>query len=183
VPRVEQGGRTALLEAAVTVIADDGLRGLTYRAVGARAGVAHSLVRHHFGTREALIAEALSFGVELALAESSVLPGVDSVDELAEGLVESVIEHAAIHAFQYELVLESRRRSDLTPIVERYYARYQEAITEQLRRLGIDDAALADVVWLALDALVFRLLVLGDRDAASRTISTLRGLLAARVAS
>ncbi|WP_416979825.1 TetR family transcriptional regulator [Streptomyces sp. T028] len=42
-------GRDALLIAAVRVVARDGLRKLTYRAVAAEAGVTHGLVAHHFG--------------------------------------------------------------------------------------------------------------------------------------
>ncbi len=52
-------GRSALLAAAVHVGATRGLRHLTYRSVAAEAGVAPGLVAHHFGTRDALIEEAL----------------------------------------------------------------------------------------------------------------------------
>src|SRR5215216_8163389 len=51
--------REALLSAAMRVLDRDGMRGLTYRSVAREAGVSHGLVRHHFGSRDALIQEAV----------------------------------------------------------------------------------------------------------------------------
>ena len=47
-----------LLDAAIQIAGREGLSAVTYRAVAARAGVTHGLVRHHFGTREQLLNEA-----------------------------------------------------------------------------------------------------------------------------
>ncbi len=69
-------GRLALLQATITVVARGGLRALTYRAVAAEAGVSHSLVRHHFGTRDQLIAEALDHAVTESLRASSMFEDV-----------------------------------------------------------------------------------------------------------
>jgi AcrR family transcriptional regulator len=56
-------GREALLKAVVAVMARSGLRNVTYRAVAAEAGVTHGLVRHHFGSRDALIEQALHYSI------------------------------------------------------------------------------------------------------------------------
>ena len=170
-------GRAALLRAAVTVVAEGGLRALTYRRVAEEAGVAHSLVRHHFGSRDALIGEALRFTVDASLQESNFSPGAQTVDEFAAGLVEAVTHDEGLQAFQYELVLESRRRPELREHVERYYDAYRAATEQQLERFGIHDPGLAEVAWLALDSLVFRQLVLGDVDASTRAVDTLRRVL------
>jgi AcrR family transcriptional regulator len=50
--------RLELLEAAQRVIRREGFAHLTLRDVAAEVGVAHSLVRHYFGTRDELLAEA-----------------------------------------------------------------------------------------------------------------------------
>lgn len=68
-------GREALLKAAVRVVARGGLRSLTYRAVAEEAGVAHSLVVHHFGSRAALIEEALAHTVQTSMSHSILEPG------------------------------------------------------------------------------------------------------------
>lgn len=57
-------GRQALIEATITVVARAGLRNLTYRAVAKEAGVAHGLVAHHFGSRQALIEAALQHALD-----------------------------------------------------------------------------------------------------------------------
>lgn len=55
----EADGRTALLDAACHYIATKGLRGLRVEEVAAEAGVATSLIYHHFGDRATLLRAAL----------------------------------------------------------------------------------------------------------------------------
>ncbi|MER7519610.1 TetR family transcriptional regulator [Streptomyces sp. NPDC126499] len=59
----------ALLDAAVTVIAEDGLRGLTHRAVDARADVPPGSASYYFRTRQALLAAVVGFIAEQEVAE------------------------------------------------------------------------------------------------------------------
>lgn len=47
--------RTALIEAAITLIADRGLAGVTLSDVGARAGYSRGLAVYHFGSKTGLI--------------------------------------------------------------------------------------------------------------------------------
>lgn len=175
--RPDPGGRTALLEAAISITADRGLRGLTYRAVSERAGVSHGLVRHHFGSREALIAETLSFGVERAITDTGVVPPAASPSEFADDMVELVLQYAELHAFQYEIALEARRRPELLPLVTQQVRGFRNAIAAQLRTFGITDQAVAAPIWAALDGITFRLIVDGDRDNAEATLEGLRAHL------
>lgn len=153
-------GRLALLRATITVVARGGLRALTYRAVASEAGVSHGLVRHHFGTRDQLIAAALDHAVTESLRASSMLDAATDAGHFAAGVELLARDDSDMQAFQYELLLESRRRPELLPHAERYYAEYRAAHAAALRRIGVDDEALIDVIWFALDGLVFRLVVL-----------------------
>ncbi|MFJ8648893.1 TetR/AcrR family transcriptional regulator [Streptomyces sp. NPDC093546] len=63
-PRVQ-----ALLTAAVEVIADEGLRGLTHRAVDGRAGVPAGSTSYYFRTRQALLAAVVAFIAEQEVAD------------------------------------------------------------------------------------------------------------------
>lgn len=155
----DYSGRTALLDATITVVAQGGLRSLTYRAVAAAAGVSHGLVRYHFGTRDQLIEEALDYSISESLSASNMHAQVLSPSEFAEGVETLASSHGDIHAFQYELLLESRRRPDLAPHVERYYTQYRQAIARQLTSLGVTDHAMADAIWFMLDGIVFKQLV------------------------
>lgn len=163
VSETSPSGRQALLRATITVVAQGGLRALTYRAVAAEAGVSHGLVRHHFGTRDQLIAEALDYAVTESLRATSMFDDVTDAAGFAAG-IESLAERTGdVQAFQYELLLETRRRPELRVHAERYYAAYREANAAALRRIGVTDGDLIDAIWFALDGLVFRQVVLpGD---------------------
>ena len=106
----ENTGRAALLSATITVVALGGLRSLTYRAIAAAAGVSHGLVRYHFGTRDQLISEALDYSIDQSLSASNMHARVLSASEFAEGVETLATTQGDIHAFQYELLLEARRR-------------------------------------------------------------------------
>lgn len=171
-------GREALLRAAIRVVSEAGLRKLTYRAVAQEAGVTHGLVVHHFGTRDALVAEALQYSLDLSLDNSHLGSGMRSFSDLADGLATLVADDPDLQAFQYELILESRRRPELRPVVEQLYAGYRAAAAEALGSLGITDETLVRMVFATLDGLVFQQLALGDADATRRCVSTLKDLLA-----
>lgn len=173
-PVSEPVGKEALLRATIVVVARGGLRALTYRAVAAEAGLSHGLVRHHFGTRDQLIAQAMEFAIDESLRGSNMLRADLSTAEFAAGIESLAEREGDIQAFQYELLLEARRRPELQPHAERHYRAYREAIFGQLARLGVTDSAFAEVVWFALDAIVFTQLVLpGDVTQALQRLRTL----------
>lgn len=155
-------GRLALLQATITVVARGGLRALTYRAVAAEAGVSHGLVRHHFGTRDQLIAEALDHAVTESLRASSMFEDVTDAAGFAAGIDTLAQQDGDAQAFQYELLLESRRRPELRVHAQRYYDAYRDANAAALRRIGVHDEQLIDAIWFALDGLVFRQVVLPE---------------------
>ncbi|QIM15399.1 TetR/AcrR family transcriptional regulator [Leucobacter insecticola] len=168
-------GRTALLRATVVVVANGGLRALTYRAVAAEAGVSHGLVRHHFGTRDQLIAEAMDLAIDESLRESNMLESGVTAADFAAGIETLAERESSIQSFQYELLLEARRRPELQPFAERHYQAYLSAISRQLSRLGVEDPGLAELIWFALDAIVFKQLVFpGD---VTRVLQRLRALI------
>lgn len=171
-------GRTALLAAAVRVGAKRGLRHLTYRSVAAEAGVAHGLVAHHFGTRDALLEEALQFSLETGVASLSSAPGSGDVDALFVGVTAWFEQDTDNTVFQYELILESRRRPELRPHVARLYAAYRDALRRELAACGVpDDPDLVHLVFGALDGLVYQQVCLGETPATEGALDRLRGLL------
>ena len=170
----DAAGRRALLRATIVVVAGGGLRALTYRAVATEAGVSHGLVRHHFGTRDQLIAEAMEFAIGESLAGSNMVEAVTSVDDFAAGIDSLAERESEIQSFQYELLLEARRRPELHELATRHYTAYRDAIMAQLARLGVHDASLADLIWFTLDGIVFKQLVApGDAAPALRRVREL----------
>jgi TetR/AcrR family transcriptional regulator, regulator of biofilm formation and stress response len=172
-------GREALLAATVHVVAREGLRGLTYRAVAEEAGVANTLVAHHFGTRDALLQAALEWAAEQSIGISLLEPATGRLEDFAAGLAELVAGDADMQAFQYELALEARRRPELLPAVERMYAGYVEATRRELMRLGLDEPSddLARAVFALLDGIVLQETLFGARAGTEAVVERLRELL------
>jgi AcrR family transcriptional regulator len=171
-------GRRALLEAVVRVAARKGFDGLTYRAVAAEAGVTHGLVHYHFGTREAMVAEALRWAVQEAIAGAQVLSQGDGVDGFAAGLAELVRDQRDAQAFQHEVKLAAGRLDDLRPDVERLYDDYFAAVTRTLEEAGIEPTrARVRLFFAALQGLVGQQLFFGDPAATGEAVEELRSLL------
>lgn len=175
-------GRAALLQAAVRVMDRDGMRGLTYRSVAQEAGVSHGLVRHHFGSRDTLIHEAVLDLAERSLESTHLGSDIGRLGDLGAGTAKMLTEPENLPSVDYELILEARRRPELAPAVHALYDRYLEATRHDLARLGLEgDEALARLVFAALDGLVLQLLVYGRADDADAAVAKLQELLADRV--
>jgi AcrR family transcriptional regulator len=177
-PRHGQG-REALLAATVHVVAREGLRGLTYRAVADEAGVANTLVAHHFGTRDALLQAALEWAAEQSIGISLLEPATGRLEDFAAGLAELVADDAGMQAFQYELSLEARRRPELLPAVQRMYGAYIQATRRELMRMGLDEPSddLARAVFALLDGIVLQQTLFGEPAATDAVVRRLRDLL------
>ncbi|MCA4131754.1 TetR/AcrR family transcriptional regulator [Arthrobacter sp. M4] len=152
-------GREALLAATVHVVAAKGLRGATFRAVAEQAGVNNSLVAHHFGTRDALIEAALEWSVKRSIGLSQLEELPDTEEEFCQSILALIADNPDLQVFQYEMILESRRRPELAGAVRRLYASYVAALSEGLRRIGFDGQnGAAEAAFAALDGLVLQLL-------------------------
>ena len=155
-------GRIALLEAAIRVGARQGLRGLTLRSVAADAGVSHGLVRHHFGSREQLVDEALEHAARISVSTGDLEPGTGEPDDFSRALEEIVAERPDVQAFQYEMAMEARRRPELLATNHAIYEQYHLATQRELVRMGLaDDPALAHAVFAMLDGLVLQKVLFG----------------------
>ena len=170
-------GRQALLEATIRIVATQGLRGLTYRAVAAEAGVTHGSVRYHFGDRATLIEEALVYCVERSIEGTELTSDLPGFDGFARGLVSLVVADPDAQAFQYELMLEARRRPELRDTVRRVNESYRVATHQELARHGLDDPDLTDLVCAALDGLVFQQTAFADTTRTEHAVKVLRKLL------
>jgi AcrR family transcriptional regulator len=172
-------GREALLNAAVRVVARGGLRRLTYRAVAEEAGTTHGLVVHHFGSRDALIEEAVAHAIRTSLDTSALEPGTGRIEDFSVGVSEMVTADPDIQSFQYELLLEARRRPELLPHLRALYDQYFDATGRELSRMLPDAAGqpLTRLVFAALDGLVLHQLVFGGPEITDAAVEELRSLL------
>lgn len=161
--------RDALVRAAIEIVAEKGLQGLTHRSVAARAGVNHALVGQHFGSMDGLVAAATEVAVERSIRETGLAGTADFDEGFADLMLASLATDPEIEMFQAQMVLEAPRRPEIRALVERLYANYITAIEERLRARGIDTSdgshrELARVVFAALNGLVLQFLAVGSRE-------------------
>jgi AcrR family transcriptional regulator len=175
-------GRQALLDAVTAIVAQRGLRGLTYRAVAEEAGLSYGLVSHHFGSRDALISEALSSTVDSLERATIDRPG--ELEDFATELAGFIAQSEDLLAFQYELTMEARRRPELSSDIEKMYTDVFDTIRARIGDFGAaaggDDDALAWFALAAIDGMILQQLVF-DRDDRTRDgVRILQELIAAR---
>jgi len=173
----EPGARERLLDAAIHIAGHEGRERVTYRAVASRAGVAHGLVRHYFGSRERLLEEALHRASSSDSDETGIR--ADHVEVFARELV-SVLNHDPARALlQYDTAIAAVRGQAHVAHVRSDYEQYFAAIGATFEALGIEDpdGVWARVLFGALDGLSLQHLLFGADDETSSALEAVRELL------
>lgn len=143
-PAAPTGRRAELLAAAVDVVADSGLRGLTHRAVDRRAGLPEGTCSAYLRTRVALlvalaehVAGLLEHRVE-ALARDLASRADDpvAVAEAVTDLTVGWVRAPSVVRAQAELSLEAARQPDLVVVFEGWRHRLLATVAEIGRRAG-----------------------------------------------
>ncbi|MCR6482819.1 TetR family transcriptional regulator [Amycolatopsis sp. OK19-0408] len=165
--------KRALRRAAVEVVARDGIRGLTYRAVAAAAGVTTGAVQHHFASIDDLLRSSLDWVLEES-AENGLIGARTGVFADGASVRKRFAESADIQVFQYRLVVESMVRQELRPAVQRLYESYFAAVAKDL---GDDPGeGLVSLVYYALDGMFLHQVADPGADP-GQALDTLRSLL------
>ncbi|MBN6034223.1 TetR/AcrR family transcriptional regulator [Amycolatopsis sp. 195334CR] len=131
--------RVALLgDAAIEVLAEHGMRGLTHRAVDTAAAVPAGSTSYYARTREALLELALTRMAELDTGDLPEAP--DSVAKLTAGFLHAAITTGRTRTLaRYEFALEATRRPALREIYDRIGARYRTQLKATMVALGSSD--------------------------------------------
>jgi len=161
-PRREQ-----LADAAITVLAESGLRGLTHRQVDAVADAPLGTTSNHARTRVALMVLALRRVVELDEASPSLWPSVEAAGRdhgtadavfttLALAIHDRVRESRPRLIARYELALEATRVPELRVEYDREGAAIRSRAAGLLSAMGVEDApARARVAVAVIDGFLF----------------------------
>jgi DNA-binding transcriptional regulator YbjK len=134
--------RTQLLDAALAVVADKGMKGLTHRAVDAAAQLAEGTTSNYFRNRVALVEAVLDRLEQLdgALLQDQGSAGpARTVEELADQLAALILALAGEHAglTRARLALSLDRPEAVTAGHFRLVGGMEQALTA----LGVSDAA------------------------------------------
>ena len=151
------GGPAELLEAAVEVVAASGLRGLTHRAVDARAGLPEGTCSAYLRARLALLV-GLTERVGGMLARdvdamaATAAPHAENPDAIGDAVTDLLLHWLArpeIVRTQAELALEAARRPELMEVFDPWRQGLVRVVEELVRCAGRDDPALRAAVGVA----------------------------------
>ena len=169
--------RTAILDGALDVLAEQGMRGLTHRAVDATAGLPPGSTSYYFRSRAALVTGCVQRLVERDLTEDvatvdAAVPGAgpDLPAVLAGALTAVGVRMATVERqrtlARYELSLAAVRDAALRAELVAGGDTIRRRGTALLARAGITEPdAAAEELAALLDGLVYTALVRGPRDA------------------
>jgi len=171
-------GREALYKALVRIVARDGFDGVTFRSVAAEAGVTHGLASYHFGTRESMIQEALTWAVRHSIEAAHLAPEGRRIDDFVTELPHAVTENADEAVFQFDLLLRALRSPALRDEVRKSYDDYIATVAQSLRGFGIEGDVIARLVFATIDGLTLQQLLYDDEQRTSDALTELRRVLA-----
>ncbi len=155
--------RTAILDAAIDVVARDGTGAVTHRAVAKRARVPLAATTYYFASRDDLLLETFRHLTARRMAAYdaafAVLPERLSAEVAAAGwahaLAELLRDEPAAVVAEFEMHLEGSRRAPLRVIHAQWEARAMEYFTAGMKAIGSRkpeaDAALVLAVLTGLE--------------------------------
>ncbi|MDQ0378944.1 TetR/AcrR family transcriptional regulator [Amycolatopsis thermophila] len=148
--------RTALVDAAIEVLAGEGARGLTFRAVDAKAGVPTGTASNYFANRDDLLYQAGERVYERLQPDDATIarqlsaePDRETYTQLMRELVSRISAFRSGYLALLELRLEATRRP-----------RLREVLTERVRADVAANVAYHESSGLPGDAMAVRLLFL-----------------------
>lgn len=102
--------RRKILDASVELVAERGVRGVSFREVARRAGVSHQAPYHHFGNHQGIL-EAIKRegfeGLAAAMKQASADAGPDPVQQLeAAGI--AYVEYARGHVGHFQVMFSHK---------------------------------------------------------------------------
>ncbi|MGW5070066.1 TetR/AcrR family transcriptional regulator [Streptomyces cyaneofuscatus] len=167
--RYDPERRTRIIDAALRVIAADGIAGLSHRTVAAEADVPLGSTTYHFGSLDELLTAALRRSNEnfaRALRDSEVCAGGASsggapsasglADELTRVLGEWFEGDRGAIELEYELYLAALRRPALRSVAAEWTASAVEVLSART------DSATARALVALLDGVCLQVLLAGS---------------------
>ena len=129
----DRGRRDRIAKAAVAVVAERGLEGLTHRAVAKAAAVPLGSTTYHFSDREEMLEAAMSEAAaetrrKIEAWAAAIGEGEDLVEALADLLVRETSDGREMNVVAYELYLAALKRPALRPAAARWSANLRLAI-------------------------------------------------------
>jgi len=165
--------RTQLLDTALALIAKQGLRGLTHRAVQDAAGLPHGSVTYYFKTRDQLVLAVVERIIEIdreraqpairaALRTLTAAPAAPDYQKLAKLLRRWWTDSHQLLLARYELDLAGARDLAIREAMARCGAEFRDLAELVAVQAGSPDTAFdAQVITALIDGLMFDFITRG----------------------
>lgn len=168
--RQNQARRAALLDAAIDVLAREGARGLTFRAVDAQAGVPGGTASNYFANRDDLLTQAGTHVYERLTPDAETMARSlegprdrERVLQLMHEVVGRVSAYRAGYLALLELRLEATRRPGLRAVLTpRIRKDVDDNIDYHLSSGLPGDATAVTLLYLAMNWLIVERLTLPE---------------------
>ncbi|MCH0562663.1 MULTISPECIES: TetR/AcrR family transcriptional regulator [unclassified Streptomyces] len=159
--RHDPGRRQRIIDAALRVVRDRGLAGLSHRSVAAEADVPLGSTTYHFASLDELMVAALrqanqGFDALLAARGGLLDPQADLAGELAALLGAWLAGERSEVELEYELYLAALRRPALRPVA----AEWAQGLADRLARRT--DPVTARALTALMDGICLQVLLTGE---------------------
>ena len=150
--------KVEILDAALLIIARDGLSNLTMRTLAAEARIPLGATTYYFSSKSAIITDAFQLHAERETARvfastRGISPGrsVEALaNELANFLVKGLTQHRNQLIAEYELLIGATREQGLAALSRSWQVPMRRELRDVARRLGSPKPAVDAQVLLAL---------------------------------
>lgn len=144
--------------AALDVVADKGVEGLTHRRVAAAAGIPLGSTTDHFATLDDLLAAAIveakkASEADVAAWAANLGPGIDFAGAVADYVMHGLTHHWGRLVVEHELYLAALRRPQLRALSREWdegfvgkLSEYTDAVTAQAVAIVVDGLFLRAVI-------------------------------------
>ncbi|QUR68146.1 TetR/AcrR family transcriptional regulator [Mycobacterium spongiae] len=171
-----QNRRAEILDAAMAHLLENGINGMSFRALAAAVGVSHVTLRHHFGTKDELLGEI--FG---AIGSRLAVPDHFDADD-----IESIVQKLLLRSTQPEtdrrtrLVFEVYGQAVQDPVeyrafLDRMVTGWIEIIRDHALKAGCphhEADNFATLLFAQIRGLQFDLLATGDNERIAAAFNT-----------
>jgi TetR/AcrR family transcriptional regulator, regulator of biofilm formation and stress response len=146
--------------AALQVVADNGVEGLTHRAVAAAAGIPLGSTTYHFATLDDLLTAAIveakkGTDAELAAWAETLGPDIDLVRSIADYVMGALTNHWGRTVVEQELYMAALRRPKLQWLSREWDDAFPAVLANHV------DAVRAQAVALVVDGMYVRAFIHG----------------------
>jgi DNA-binding transcriptional regulator YbjK len=161
--------RDRILDAALEIVADEGVGRLSNRSLASRAGVSLGTLTYHFESQNDVLREALTRFVDSEAARLETITSASESKEDPEAALTAVQAllsgESGRRLAKLELYLAAARAPELSEAAQRCFDAYDAVVAKGLASIGVDASELYVRSIVALiDGLQLRRLSLGDTD-------------------